>query len=141
MRCHCPSAATRGWLEVTDTLVGRGLPDKLRLLTVGTKYGHGAVQEIAGKLYRRWLTLEVAERKIALRSAKRLANAGGTPVQLRKCGKGVIATALRQAFDESDLIPTTLPFRLFGLLRPLALAQAHAGAAAVFVDEFDAGVF
>jgi hypothetical protein len=31
------------------------------------------------------------------------------------------------------------PFRLFGLLRTLAFAQAHAGAAAVFVDEFDAG--
>ncbi|MGA9563291.1 MAG: hypothetical protein WBR32_19820 [Pseudolabrys sp.] len=31
------------------------------------------------------------------------------------------------------------PFGLFGLLRTLAFAQAHAGAAAVFVDEFDAG--
>ena len=31
--------------------------------------------------------------------------------------------------------------RLFGILRPLALAQAHAGAAAVFVDEFDARLF
>ena len=32
-------------------------------------------------------------------------------------------------------------FSLFGLLRPLALAQAHARAASVLVDEFDAGVF
>ena len=31
------------------------------------------------------------------------------------------------------------PSGLFWLLQPLALAQAHAGAAAVFVDEFDAG--
>ena len=30
-------------------------------------------------------------------------------------------------------------FRLFRLLRPLALAQSHARAAAVLVDEFDAG--
>ena len=34
-----------------------------------------------------------------------------------------------------------LPFRLFGLLGPLALAQAQAGATAVLVNEFDAGVF
>ena len=34
-----------------------------------------------------------------------------------------------------------LPFGLFWLLQPLALAQAHAGAAAVFVDEFDARFF
>ena len=32
----------------------------------------------------------------------------------------------------------TLRFGLFRLLQPLALAQAHAGAAAVFVDELDA---
>ena len=33
------------------------------------------------------------------------------------------------------------PSRLFWLLQPLALAQAHAGAAAVLVDEFDASLF
>jgi hypothetical protein len=33
------------------------------------------------------------------------------------------------------------PFRLFGLLQPLALAQAHARATAVFGDEFNAGFF
>ena len=36
---------------------------------------------------------------------------------------------------------TALPSRLPGLLRPLAFAEAHAWAAAVFVDEFDAGTF
>ena len=34
-----------------------------------------------------------------------------------------------------------LPFGLFWLLQPLALAQAHAGAAAVLVDEFYAAQF
>ena len=34
-----------------------------------------------------------------------------------------------------------MPFRLFGLFQPLALAQAHAGASAVLVDEFDARFF
>jgi len=33
------------------------------------------------------------------------------------------------------------PLFLFGLLRALALAQAHTGTASVLVDEFDAGVF
>jgi hypothetical protein len=36
---------------------------------------------------------------------------------------------------------SALPFRLFGLLRPLALAKPHPRAASVFVDEFDAGSF
>jgi hypothetical protein len=31
------------------------------------------------------------------------------------------------------------PSGLFWLLQPLALAESHAGAAAVFADEFDAG--
>jgi hypothetical protein len=35
----------------------------------------------------------------------------------------------------------TLPFGLFGPFQSLTLAQAHTGAAAVFVDEFDAGCF
>jgi predicted nucleic acid-binding protein len=38
--------------------------------------------------------------------------------------------------------PSSVPypaFGLFGLLQPLALAQAHAGAPAILVDEFDAG--
>ena len=43
------------------------------------------------------------------------------------------------AFDASAV--PTLPPKLFGLLGALTLAKADARAAAVFVDEFDAGAF
>ena len=50
---------------------------------------------------------------------------------------GLTARRFRAVFATS----AWQPLRLFGLSESLAFAQAHAGAAAVFVDEFDAGGF
>jgi hypothetical protein len=46
-------------------------------------------------------------------------------------------TATLQIFAMGLMVNLSDP--LFGLFETLALAEAHAGAAAVFVDEFDAG--
>ena len=56
-------------------------------------------------------------------------------------GGSIVFAAWPKEGSTSCRDQTALPSRLPGLLRPLALAQAHAWAAAVFVDEFDAGAF
>ncbi len=53
--------------------------------------------------------------------------------------KGLVQAIFRRLWPLAGNL--ALSFGLFGLLRPLALAQAHARAAAVFVDEFDARFF
>jgi hypothetical protein len=40
--------------------------------------------------------------------------------------------------EQICLAAAALPFGLFGLLQPMTLAQSHAGAASVLVDDFDA---
>ena len=69
-------------------------------------------------------------RDVALKSLSKPAN----------LGKWSSYPSLREAHRAT---PSKLrcPLELFGLLRPLTLAKAHAGATAVLVDEFDADAF
>ena len=62
-------------------------------------------------------------------------------VPARRNLAGAMNTSAAVASWESARWRCILLFRLFGLFEPLSLAESHAGAAAVFVDEFDACEF
>jgi hypothetical protein len=79
------------------------------------------------------------DRAILASFCKKTSNAGALRLH-SKSEKSLTARRFCAVFGESAWQPR-LPFRLFGLLDPLALAEAHAGAAPVFVDEFDPAQF
>ena len=73
-----------------------------------------------------------------LRFVKRLRTQVSAVLLIKVEGPG--CEVILRRFCEFGLSPT-LPFRLFDLLGPLALAQAHAQTPSVFVNEFDARSF